>query len=715
MPLEFGARYLSTQAAGQVICAGLLLILIREKNENFNNYPLWGISLFWIFTLLISFFVSENRLASLEEIMRNVMYVSIALSVFSWAKTEDRVKLISYLIIAVGSFISLTSLWIFLSDYLNTGMFEPAYGSFSRTNDLGAYLLLIFPISFSNFLYENNYSKQKLIYGLSSVLSFSVIIITFSRGIWITLIFALMIIFILGRKTIKKNIVYLIPVVSLCLLPLILKWESIVQRFLSLQNIFLAMENSIEWRKSLLKGTFNIFIDHPVIGTGINSFANVFTQYQQRPGYFSINPHNYYLQLLAETGITGFLVFIVLAISIIYLSIKAFLNAEDIFKGISLGLLTGIIASLIHISLDIDWSVSAIPILFWLQVGLLMSIYRLVGFKDTRFYQNDNRFKYIKKPIIILMAFSLISIPTLNYYSFSLYNRALSDFEINDLENASSNVKLAIKISPWPSAKHHGLFSKILKIQGNDQESLKMISKAIILDRNNYLHYKDYAYLVVKLNSEEKEKALESLKTAVKLNPFTHPSLYEDVGDFYLNVFNENDSVIDWYQKALKVFDLKYLPSYEKYTPDDRYQLYRINKKLASLFNESDPIKAKKYYLNAEYLLKTEPKVKSGELGRLTSTLTGSLKNYWREINNQANVDFFVAPDSSVIHPDNKYFYEIIEIVNIENKIFKAKIEYKVLIHNGNSKKEFQILDSFSLTDNGWLLYSRNIIKVLDK
>ena len=34
MPIQYGARYINTQVAGQVVCGGLLLLMIREKKDS---------------------------------------------------------------------------------------------------------------------------------------------------------------------------------------------------------------------------------------------------------------------------------------------------------------------------------------------------------------------------------------------------------------------------------------------------------------------------------------------------------------------------------------------------------------------------------------------------------------------------------------------------------------------------------------------------------
>jgi len=715
MPLEFGARYINTQVAGQVICGALILLLFRE-NKILLRYPLWSISLFWIGVLSLSFCFSFAKLASLEELMRNVMYISLPMIIFSWAVSKNRIKLISYSLILIGLLVSIISLVDMSMMYFSTGNLLPTQAPLGRTNDLCAYLLLIFPLAFCNFLYEDDSYLEKSIYGISSIFIFTSIVLTFSRGIWLSLLFGIFLIFALGHKILKKNWIFIVVVVILCLIPIILNWESIITRFASLQNVFTSVENSIEWRKSLLRGSVKIFEDNPIFGTGLNTFAFVYSLYQERAGYFSINSHNYYLQLLTETGVVGFITFIVLALSILYISFKTFFNAEKLFKGISLGLLIGVITSLIHISVDIDWSIASIPIVFWLEVGLLISIYNDVGFKETRFSDFSSHFDYIKKPILITIAILLITIPSFNYLSLNLFSLAKVKLDNNDIKGAETYNTWAMRFAPYPSSKHHWQEAVILEKENKIPEAIKMIQKAIKLDKYNYAFYEEYSQLLLKENYEKnKKKALDVLIEAVTYNPYFHPYLYEQVGDFYIQKMNNFNEGLRWYEDAILRFPIAIIPSYERYTPDDRYQLYRIYKKLSNVLEKKNPKKSKDYMLISEYLLKTQVQIQSDEFGELTSTPTNAVKAYWYLLQKSpSRLKKLIYEKSEILSPPSDSTYTFIDFINIKHNIFNAKVRYIILIqakNNINLKREIVLEDELIPTDkDGWLILSRNRI-----
>jgi lipopolysaccharide/colanic/teichoic acid biosynthesis glycosyltransferase len=69
-------------------------------------------------------------------------------------------------------------------------------------------------------------------------------------------------------------------------------------------------ERSVMWSAAA-----DLFVDHPIVGAGLGRFPAFYTTV---PGATSAeNAHNFYLQILAETGVVGFAAFAVLALTIV--------------------------------------------------------------------------------------------------------------------------------------------------------------------------------------------------------------------------------------------------------------------------------------------------------------------------------------------------------------------------------------------------------------
>ena len=77
---------------------------------------------------------------------------------------------------------------------------------------------------------------------------------------------------------------------------------------------------------SLYRTAFNMFIDRPIIGHGPKMFRVKCSDPKYSVGVSPCmtHPHNFYIQLLAETGVIGFLFLFFLLVYVIFLSIKYF-------------------------------------------------------------------------------------------------------------------------------------------------------------------------------------------------------------------------------------------------------------------------------------------------------------------------------------------------------------------------------------------------------
>jgi len=66
------------------------------------------------------------------------------------------------------------------------------------------------------------------------------------------------------------------------------------------------------------KIAINLFLEKPIFGNGPLRYS----EYELAYGLYGTNPHNYYLELLCESGLVGFIPFIIMLISAIVISIR---------------------------------------------------------------------------------------------------------------------------------------------------------------------------------------------------------------------------------------------------------------------------------------------------------------------------------------------------------------------------------------------------------
>ncbi len=97
-----------------------------------------------------------------------------------------------------------------------------------------------------------------------------------------------------------------------------------------------------------------VFLDHPILGAGLDSFATAFPAYDSWNGTFRVEQaHNDYLQILADAGLLGF----ACVAAFIYLLFKrsfAIINSETdgMRRSIAVGALAGAAGILVHSIFD---------------------------------------------------------------------------------------------------------------------------------------------------------------------------------------------------------------------------------------------------------------------------------------------------------------------------------------------------------------------------
>jgi len=77
---------------------------------------------------------------------------------------------------------------------------------------------------------------------------------------------------------------------------------------------------------SLIRTAYNMFKDQPIYGHGPKMFRELCKEEKYRIGIEPCltHPHNFYVQLLAETGIIGFLFLFSILIYVIYVALRQF-------------------------------------------------------------------------------------------------------------------------------------------------------------------------------------------------------------------------------------------------------------------------------------------------------------------------------------------------------------------------------------------------------
>ncbi len=96
-----------------------------------------------------------------------------------------------------------------------------------------------------------------------------------------------------------------------------------------------------------------IFLDHPVLGAGYDAFGVAFTRYDTWNGYFRVEQaHNDYLQILADTGVAGFLCVAGFIAMLVRKAIRRIRRSDGLRRGLAIGAWAGCVGIMVHSVFD---------------------------------------------------------------------------------------------------------------------------------------------------------------------------------------------------------------------------------------------------------------------------------------------------------------------------------------------------------------------------
>lgn len=198
--------------------------------------------------------------------------------------------------------------------WLDGSLKIPPLGTFPHPNVLAGFLVigLVFILQGLSLKAFKDRPYWKIFLSLSLVLGLAALFLTFSLSAWLAFLLITVPFLLLSIYPKIKALM-----ISAGLILIVLS--------LSLRFSFLAPESSFSRRSQLNKISWQMFLDNPLTGVGLNNFTVTMEKY----GYVTaatrfLQPvHNLYLLILSETGIIGCLGFLYLLLKGPFLRSKA--------------------------------------------------------------------------------------------------------------------------------------------------------------------------------------------------------------------------------------------------------------------------------------------------------------------------------------------------------------------------------------------------------
>jgi O-antigen ligase len=128
-------------------------------------------------------------------------------------------------------------------------------------------------------------------------------------------------------------------------------------------------------RATMFRGTWHVFLDHPITGSGIGTLVAVYPRYETGyDGRVVDHAHNDYIEILAETGIVGGLC-CALFLWILFRDARKSFEAEQgrFSRALHAGAITAVSGLLLHSFVDFNLHIPSNALLFLLQSYLATS------------------------------------------------------------------------------------------------------------------------------------------------------------------------------------------------------------------------------------------------------------------------------------------------------------------------------------------------------
>ncbi len=356
----------------------------NDRQKKLHGAPVNRYILLYAFMYIIATFMSVTLKGSLFIGMLTFMFILSVFAAENSVDTRFQLKILVNGLVAAGTLVALYGVYQYVFNKLGTDtwvdeeMFEDisgrVYSTLQNPNVLAEYLLLVIPLA-AACVFTAKSRLKGFMYLCSCGIMCVCMVLTFSRGGWLGLIFAAAVFLVmLDRRFILLGI-------AGAVLLIIAAPDVIVQRFTSIGNL---SDGSTSYRVSIWLGTIQMLKDYWLtgIGPGTAAFNMVYPHY----GYNTItapHSHNLFLQIVCDSGICGIVIFLILII--VFIRMVGSANAKETdrtAKIFQISSMSGIGGFLLQSMTDYSFYNYRVMYLFWMFIALSTMFCRMGSMKE---------------------------------------------------------------------------------------------------------------------------------------------------------------------------------------------------------------------------------------------------------------------------------------------------------------------------------------------
>jgi putative inorganic carbon (HCO3(-)) transporter len=330
--------------------------------------------------MALSLIVSNYRgtFAAYQNLVKMLSYIAFYYGIAGWLETREQVfkavklVLVSTIVVSLFGFCQVvadgfTALYFHINP-MAADILEELGGWSGRitsllfhSNSLAGYLNLVVPLAMACFMIGKHAYVRRL--GLvCAATATAALYFTGSRGGWIA--YGFMLLAVYWYSSPRREAVARLAIV-LALAAAIVVTLSLSGTGMASQDQFAVQAGraqevdafTLESRLALWNAAAQMFVQHPVLGIGFGNYRLHFQEYI--PGIdYALDAHSLYLQFLSETGIAGFLSFLLVSWSFLRTGGRLARGSDELYRIIGVAACGAVTATLAHGGVDYLYGVS---------------------------------------------------------------------------------------------------------------------------------------------------------------------------------------------------------------------------------------------------------------------------------------------------------------------------------------------------------------------
>ena len=356
--------------------------------------------------------ISINQKVTLQEFLRLGGYVLFYIATIQLLRSADRIKFtLTFVLILAGIIAFLATLQLFSANghiyWFREAPGGRPGGPWVNINQYSGYIEMLCPLALGLFLYHkprvpsdaslrerfisfftSPSSNLNLLFGGIFFILCSSVLIALCRGgivtiLLSTLFFIAMVSYRLrkyGRASVWAAICFVLVFISW------LGWEPIIAEFGSSFDTSGVIQDA---RFTVWSDTVAIIKDYPLFGSGFGTYLDVYPAYKTFQSHLVFDhAHNDYLELLVDGGVVAFFLVVWFVSAVIVHAIKKLKVRRDRFAIlVGIGILSGMVAVLLHASVDFNLHNGAVGLYFFFICGSLIAVVNSrYNFQQTESY-----------------------------------------------------------------------------------------------------------------------------------------------------------------------------------------------------------------------------------------------------------------------------------------------------------------------------------------